>query len=543
MAYLVKPGTLAEDLAAQREYAQSLLGQASSTKPAAHWSQILAQMAQGALGGYEQYELGQEGKRSQDEAADLYQRALGALGGDASTAGIGGAAGGAVAAPTMVSPAMGAAAAAGRAMPMGQDDLVDSIINVESGGNPNARNPRSSATGPGQFIDSTWLAMMRGEPEAQGRTPAEILAMRKDPAISRRMTGKYAAQNQRALQASGMEATPANTYLAHFLGPAGARSILSTRDNVPASQVLQPDQIASNPFLARMTAGDVKRWASNKMAREARVTGGAAPAAAGPAAAPAQAGNPRLAAAAELFRNPTTRPVAGQILQAELAKGKQKPEVVTIELGNGQKRSMMQMPDGSLQPIQMPGGADAGEIPPNFEDSQKLRKEFQSQAGVKKFNDAASTYQSMLKSAGLQTAVSDLDMVYGLAKMLDPESVVREGEFETVRKTQAIPDWLMGYYQYLTAGQGKLPAQAREQIMQIAGNRLGSYREQAARDVERFGRLASRYKIDPSLITQDLPEVTPWKAPALEPGAAPAGSPKIDGEFERGPDGRLRLKQ
>lgn len=33
--------------------------------------------------------------------------------------------------------------------------LEDQIIGAESGGNPTAKNPRSSATGAGQFIDST----------------------------------------------------------------------------------------------------------------------------------------------------------------------------------------------------------------------------------------------------------------------------------------------------------------------------------------------------------------------------------------------------
>src|SRR4029453_1645851 len=41
------------------------------------------------------------------------------------------------------------------------DAVVERIIDVESGGDPNAKNKRSSATGLGQFLDETWLDMIR----------------------------------------------------------------------------------------------------------------------------------------------------------------------------------------------------------------------------------------------------------------------------------------------------------------------------------------------------------------------------------------------
>src|ERR1700716_1927364 len=39
--------------------------------------------------------------------------------------------------------------------------VVERIIAVESGGDSNARNKRSSATGAGQFLDETWLGGIR----------------------------------------------------------------------------------------------------------------------------------------------------------------------------------------------------------------------------------------------------------------------------------------------------------------------------------------------------------------------------------------------
>ena len=41
------------------------------------------------------------------------------------------------------------------------DTVVDQIIKVESNGDPNLKNKRSSATGSGQFLDETWLLLMR----------------------------------------------------------------------------------------------------------------------------------------------------------------------------------------------------------------------------------------------------------------------------------------------------------------------------------------------------------------------------------------------
>src|SRR3954465_6247001 len=106
--------------------------------------------------------------------------------------------------------------------------LIDSIIGAESGGNPNAKNPLSSASGLGQFIDSTWLSTIRSaRPDiAQGKSDAELIALKSDPNLSREMTGAYAAQNGAILSNAGHPVTPGNTYLAHFAGPQGAVSVL-----------------------------------------------------------------------------------------------------------------------------------------------------------------------------------------------------------------------------------------------------------------------------------------------------------------------------
>jgi hypothetical protein len=59
--------------------------------------------------------------------------------------------------------------------------LVERIIAVESDGDPNAKNSRSSAMGLGQFLDETWLDLVRAyRPDlARGRSARETLDLRR----------------------------------------------------------------------------------------------------------------------------------------------------------------------------------------------------------------------------------------------------------------------------------------------------------------------------------------------------------------------------
>lgn len=181
-------------------------------------------------------------------------------------------------------------------------DQTDRIISVESAGDPTARNDRSSAAGPGQFIDSTWLATLKTHrPDlADGQSDADLLALKNNPqlasqpenvALAKDMTAAYSADNQAHLQRNGLPVTPGTTYLAHFAGPGGAVKVLQADPNAPVESILGASAVAANPFLKGMTAQGLQAWAAKKMGTAAPVAGvqPAAPAGAPgtPSAAPA----------------------------------------------------------------------------------------------------------------------------------------------------------------------------------------------------------------------------------------------------------------
>ena len=139
-------------------------------------------------------------------------------------------------------------------------NFVDRTIAVEGTG----KNPNSSAFGVGQFINSTWLSMVRKyRPELlTGRTTDEVLALRRDPVLGREMTARYAEENGQYLKGRGLETTNRNLYLAHFLGPQGAVNVLSVDPSTPVERVLGEDQIAANASVLRgKTVGQVLAWA------------------------------------------------------------------------------------------------------------------------------------------------------------------------------------------------------------------------------------------------------------------------------------------
>jgi hypothetical protein len=139
----------------------------------------------------------------------------------------------------------------------------------ESSLNPSAKAGTSSAAGLFQFIEQTWLGMIKNHGAEHGlkdladqitqtkggrytvadrQVRRDILALRYDPEISAVMAGEFTQESQKALRGTlGRDATGGELYAAHFLGPAGAVDLIQAAQRGDASAAaIFPDAARAN---------------------------------------------------------------------------------------------------------------------------------------------------------------------------------------------------------------------------------------------------------------------------------------------------------
>jgi len=152
----------------------------------------------------------------------------------------------------------------------------------ESGLNPNARAQTSSATGLFQFIDQSWLGVLKQHgakhgmgwaADAIGQTPGgrwtvtdpqmrqAVFALREQPEPAALMAAESASDNAARLQqALGRQPNQTDLYFAHFLGLAGATRYLRAQQANPAATAapLFPHEAAVNRSLFYSKSGEAR---------------------------------------------------------------------------------------------------------------------------------------------------------------------------------------------------------------------------------------------------------------------------------------------
>ena len=98
---------------------------------------------------------------------------------------------------------------------------------------------------------------------------------------------------------------------------------------------------------------------------------------------------------------------------------------------------------------------------PSFDpkDVVTARKEFASLPPVKQFSDQTSAYGRVVASVDDPSPSGDLALIFNFMKVLDPGSVVREGEFATAQNAGGIDQRTRSLYNRITSGERLTPEQ------------------------------------------------------------------------------------
>lgn len=540
-------GETPETLKQKRAVADALLQQGLDMSPIQHPMQGLARIAQALSGNYARAWTDKKEAEGRKSAGDSFSKIMAAIWpGQAPAADTG--------------PSFAAPPTRSSDMPPHAGDTFSKMVQIESGGNPNAVSPKG-ATGIAQIMPATArdpgfglsnifdFAKSRGVNVADN-SDATLQGLLRNPEINRAFGQAY-FEKMKELN-GGDERLAAASYNA---GP-GAVQKAGGVPNIPETQA----------YVGKLGLN------------------GQQPAQAQPAAyqrpgapQPAQAqGMPQIAQVFELLNNPYLnegqKAVLGQVIKREFDRADPQTQLQIQAMMQGLEKGKLEIdalknpapkyeqvgdslvrvgPDGVTPIYQAPlsesdklarekweyekAAQDTGtweklsdgalynkktsEIKSapvdtlpgaDFKDVSTLRKEVQDTPQIKNYMQAAPIYRSMVETAGRNTRASDLNLVYGLGKIFDPTSVVREGEMIMVKNTASVPDWYQDAVSVFN-GQSGLTPELRAKIMTEAKSRMDAYGAEAEALKGQYEGIASRHRINLADIWQELPVLQDFK--------------------------------
>jgi hypothetical protein len=133
-----------------------------------------------------------------------------------------------------------------------------------------------------------------------------------------------------------------------------------------------------------------------------------------------------------------------------------------------------------------------------------LRNEWLKNPQTKITQDVSTAVGKVRKvGTGKPSAAGDLSLIFNYMKLLDPGSVVREGEFATAQNAAGIPDRVVNLYNNLLRGERLNPAQRRDFVGR-ADQLYDVHLERQKAFNQEFERISKAQDLDPKMVVLDL---------------------------------------
>jgi len=129
---------------------------------------------------------------------------------------------------------------------------------------------------------------------------------------------------------------------------------------------------------------------------------------------------------------------------------------------------------------------------------QSLRKEFNSLPNVKAYKEVLPLVESAKKAP--DTGYGDLQLIYTVGKVLDPGSVVREGELSLVIKSGSVMENILGTTRLQLAGKGRISPDMRRKMVEMLNERVNAYGQAYKSEFDQYSEYAKEAGFDPEMI-------------------------------------------
>lgn len=129
--------------------------------------------------------------------------------------------------------------------------------------------------------------------------------------------------------------------------------------------------------------------------------------------------------------------------------------------------------------------------------ANSLRTEYFQRTKENNYLEAVNNFGKVKKAP--DTAAGDVSIIFAYMKMLDPGSVVREGEFATAENTAGIPDRIRNAYNKAIKGK-RLGDTQRAEFTTAAEQVYSQYKSEQDNIDKLYADLAGQYGINPSLV-------------------------------------------
>lgn len=199
------------------------------------------------------------------------------------------------------------------------------------------------------------------------------------------------------------------------------------------------------------------------------------------------------------------------------------PKDNLIKLGQGERLIAGDPRTGTAREVIGAPAEDAGykSLGERVGKEHDIRKEYTAQA--KPFIEVRDAFRRVETAARNPSAAGDMSLIFNFMKILDPGSVVREGEFATAQNATGVPDRILNTYNKIISGE-RLNPQQRADFVNQSRKLYQTQNEQHKKLQSEFADIARGAKLDPKRVGIDLEAAAATQPPAA---SVPAGAPQI----------------